>query len=279
VLAGFLDPEILAGPRAYRVEIWTIVFSNFLATQQRFAMVLILFAGPNLISQDLRYNALPMYFSRPLRRFDYVLGKLGVIVALLSAVIIVPVILAYVLGLVFSLDLSILSDTFRILVASVAYGLVISISAGLLILALSTLSRNSRYVALFWIGMWFVTSSVAGVLMLINVMQQEGEGHRARKAGQYAEFEAAKSLAAERDWRPLVSYTQNLSRIGQELLGSDAAWEKLSRLEPEGNRKPFLLMFRGPQYPWYWSAAVLVLWLVFSICILNIRIKSLDRLR
>jgi ABC-2 type transport system permease protein len=72
------------------------------------------------------------------------------------------------LGLVFSLDLSILSDTFRILAASVAYGLVISISAGLLILALSSLSRNSRYVALFWIGMWFVTSSVAAVLMLIS---------------------------------------------------------------------------------------------------------------
>ncbi len=28
-MLGFLDPEILAGPRAYRVEIWTICFTLF----------------------------------------------------------------------------------------------------------------------------------------------------------------------------------------------------------------------------------------------------------
>jgi ABC-2 type transport system permease protein len=150
---------------------------------------------------------------------------------------------------------------------------VISISAGLLILALSSLSRNSRYVALFWIGMWFVTSSVAGVLYLVNMEQQAREQHRAVVAGEKIDFKAEKELAARRDWRPLVSYTQNLYRIGQELLGTDAAWEKLSRLHPE------VLDFRGPQFPWYWSAAVLLGWLVLSICILNFRIKSLDQLR
>lgn len=279
MLSGLLGPEILAGPRAYRVEVWTIVFSFFLATEQWFAMVLVLFTGPNLISQDLRYNALPLYFSRPLRRFDYVVGKLGVIVALLGSVIVLPSIFAYLLGLVFSLDITILRDTFRILLASVAYGLIIAVSAGMLILALSSLSRNSRYVALFWIGMWFVTSSVAGVLMLVNIEQQARERHRALTAGERIDFDAEQRQAAKRDWRPLVSYTQNLSRIGQELLGTNAAWESLSRLEPESEREPMLLMFRGPQFPWYWSAAVLVLWLVLSICILNLRIKSLDSLR
>jgi ABC-2 type transport system permease protein len=279
VLGGVLNPEILAGPRAYRVEIWTIVFSYFLAAEQWFAMVLILFVGPNLISQDLRYNSLPLYFSRPLRRIDYVIGKLGVIVALIGSVIILPAIAAYVLGLIFSLDISILRDTFRILLASVAYGLVISISAGLLILALSSLSRNSRYVALFWIGLWFVTNAVAGILMLIQMEQQGREQRRAMAAGENAEVAAYRESAAAGDWRPLVSYTENLSRIGQHLLGTDAAWEKLSRLEPEGNREPLLLRFRGPQFPWWWSALVLVGWLGLSLCILNIRVKSLDRLR
>jgi ABC-2 type transport system permease protein len=279
IIGGVLDPEILAGPRAFRVEVWTITFSYFLAVEQWFAMVLILFVGPNLISQDLRYNALPLYFSRPLRRFDYVLGKLGVIVALLGSVIILPAIAAYVLGLIFSLDVTILHDTFRILFASVAYGLVISISAGLLILALSSLSRNSRYVALFWIGMWFVTSAVAGVLAAANFEERIHEAHRAAAAGERVDERAEDQAAAERDWRPLVSYTENLSRVGQHFLGSDAAWERLSRLEPESQREPYLLRFRGPQFPWYWSAAVLAGWLVLSICILNFRIQSLDQLR
>ena len=68
---------------------------------------------------------MPLYFSRPLRRIDYFLGKLGVIAAFLGMVIIVPSIVAYVLGMLFSLDITILRDTFGILLASICYGLVI----------------------------------------------------------------------------------------------------------------------------------------------------------
>src|SRR5262249_42238033 len=133
--------------------------------------LLVLLAGPVLISQDLRYNALPLYLSRPLRRIDYFLGKLGTVVALLGMIAIVPAVIAYILGLLFSLDSTILGDTFRILLASVGYGLIIAISAGMLILALSALSRNSRYVALFWLGVWFITGFVSTVL--VNIQREE----------------------------------------------------------------------------------------------------------
>ena len=53
----------------------------------------------------------PLYFSRPVRRIDYFAGKLGVIAVYLSAVMIVPVLLAYVLGVAFSLDPLVLRDT------------------------------------------------------------------------------------------------------------------------------------------------------------------------
>ena len=76
---SFLHPGILAVPRHYRLQTWTICYDFFLLTELRFAMIVVLLVGPNLISQDLRFNALPLYFSRPLRRIDYFLGKLGVI--------------------------------------------------------------------------------------------------------------------------------------------------------------------------------------------------------
>ena len=85
-LASILGPEILADPKAYRVEVWTLAYHYFLLTELRFSMILVLLVGPNLISQDLRFNALPLYFSRPLRRIDYFLGKLGVIVVFLGLV-------------------------------------------------------------------------------------------------------------------------------------------------------------------------------------------------
>ncbi len=279
LLSSLLGRPILIGPRDYRIEIWTICFHYFLSWEQWLAMILVLLVGPNLISQDLRYNALPLYFSRPLRRIDYYLGKLGIIVALLAIAIILPALVAYVLGLLFSLDITIFRDTVGILFGSVAYGLVIAVSAGMLMLALSSLSRNSRYVALLWMGLWFISSTVSVILMQVDQAQrmQQTETQPRDWMGEQvllAEIEAAKS-----NWRPLVSYTANLGRVGERLLGTNAAWERLSQLSPPGQRGPFLMMMVSTQYPWHWSAAVLIGLFGISVCILNLSIKSLDRLK
>src|SRR5262249_4981844 len=116
-----------------------------------------------------------LYFSRPLRRVDYFFGKLGVIVAFIGMVMIVPSVLAYVLGLLFSLDFSIVKDTLPLLLSSIAYGLIVAVVSGVLMLALSSLSRNSRYVGLFWIGFLLLTSMTAGILNQIDHEQRMRE--------------------------------------------------------------------------------------------------------
>jgi ABC-2 type transport system permease protein len=278
-LTSLLGRPVLAGPREYRVEIWTLCFHYFLSWELWFSMVLVLLVGPNLISQDLRYNALPLYFSRPLRRIDYFAGKLGVIVALLAALVIVPSIVAYVMGLLFSLDITIVRDTSRILVASITYGLVIAFSAGTLMLALSSLSRNSRYIALLWMGIWILTSTVSLVLMQVAQEERRHQAGERRLSRASEEFITAEIEAAKSDWRPLVSYSGNLRRVGEHLLRTNDAWERLSQLSPVGQRNQFLLQLMGNQYPWYWSAAVLTGVFLVSACILHLSIKSLDRLK
>jgi ABC-2 type transport system permease protein len=278
-LLDILGPEVATNPRQLRTEVWTVCYSYFLAVELNFSMILILLVGPNLISQDLRYNALPLYFSRPLRRIDYFFGKLGVIVAFLGMVIIVPSLIAYTLGLLFSLDITIVRDTFRILLASVIYGLVIAVSAGLLVLALSSMSRNSRYISLLWLAIWIGSSAVAGTLETANSAQRMQQAWRAGQGMGSEDYFAAALEASKSNWRPLVSYTANLSRVGEELLGTAGAWEELSKFRPANERAIFLLGELGPQYPWSWSAAVLAGLLGLSICILNLKIKSLDRLK
>ncbi|MEX0643219.1 MAG: hypothetical protein WD468_10990 [Pirellulales bacterium] len=279
LLTSLLGRPVLAGPREYRVEIWTLCFHYFLVWELWISMVLVLLVGPNLISQDLRYNALPLYFSRPLRRIDYFVGKLGVIVALLSAVIILPAAVAYGLGLLFSLDITIVRDTTGILLASASYGLLIAVSAGMLMLAFSSLSRNSRYVALFWMAAWILTGTVSWVLVMVE------NAHRMHQAGIHRrdwaneEFLTAELAAAKSDWRPLISYTANLSRVGERLLRTNAAWERIGQLSPAGQRSRFLRRMMGNQYPWYWSAAVLAGLFAVSAWILNRSIRSLDRLK
>lgn len=58
--------------------------------QAFFAFLLTVLIGPGLVSPDLANNALPLYLARPLSRPQYVLGKVAVLVAVLSAVTWLP---------------------------------------------------------------------------------------------------------------------------------------------------------------------------------------------
>jgi ABC-2 type transport system permease protein len=304
LLASIFNPELLMDPKHYRLTVWTLSYGYFLSTELWLSMIMVLLVGPNLISQDLRFNALPLYFSRPLRRIDYFAGKLGIVAAFLGMVTVVPAIVAYLAGMLLSLDVTIVRDTFGLLLSAIAYGAIIAVSAGLLILALSSLTRNSRYVVLFWLGIWFLSGITSTVLEATSQEERQFSQYRmmerseilreSRNQGhltaeqqlrlQHAEEELREMTAAQMkeertDWRPMVSYAGNLSRIGRELLGTDAAWKELSQFQPEGRRDRFLLRYMGTQYPWEWSAYVLGGLCGVSLCILSFRIRSMDRLR
>jgi ABC-2 type transport system permease protein len=272
-----LPEELKAGPRGYRTTIWTLAFRQFFEVQLIFPMILVLLVGPDLISQDLRFNAIPLYLSRPVRRFEYFLGKFGVIAAFLSAVTIGPVLLAFAVGYAFSLDPRVVVDTARVLAASLAYSAIVVTSAGLLMLAFSSLSRSSRYVGAMWLGFWLISSMASGVL-------QEAVGA---------------------EWCPLVSYTQNLHRVRDALLDSGTAWDRLTSLSQVGPRdirgpfgpgrrrgrgaRPAPVVEVSPErsrsawapatYPWTGSAGVLAALAVASLLVLTTRVRGLDRLR
>jgi ABC-2 type transport system permease protein len=250
LLTGLPD-EFKVSPQTYRISIWTISYQFFFQVEIFFSMILIILVGPGLISQDLRFNAMPLYFSRPLRRIDYFIGKLGVIGFVLGVVAVGPAILAYLLGMCFSLDLAVIKDTARLFFASVGYGLVVVLSAGTLMLAMSSLTRNSRYVGVIWMGIWFISSGVS--VALTNLLH--------------------------RDWCPIFSYTANLLRISNALLGTRSAWEPLATFFPEQRREQQLATLSNTGYPWYWSALVLAALFGISIWILSQRVKSLDRLK
>lgn len=63
--------------------------------QSSLCFLLALFVGPALISPDLRNNGLALYLSRPFNRTEYVLGKMSVLVILMSAITWVPGLLLF----------------------------------------------------------------------------------------------------------------------------------------------------------------------------------------
>jgi ABC-2 type transport system permease protein len=256
----FLPMAVLQSPKDFRGEVWSLVFSSFLWVETFAAMVLVVIIGPNLISQDLRFNAMPLYLSRPLTRIDYFAGKLATIAAFLFAVILVPAVLTYLLGIGFSLDFRVIGGTFRIVPACIAYGVVVVTVAGLFMLAISSLSKNSRYVAALWIGIWLVGGFASGIL---------GDPH-----------------VLGFKWGPIVSITNNLSRVREVLLGTKESYEKIRDAGQQaipGFVRPVdpppVPTFFAQDYPWQWSAYVLLGLVVLSLWILTTRVKSLDRLR
>lgn len=58
--------------------------------QGALSFLLVLLIGPALVSPDLRNNGLALYLSRPFSRSEYVLGKISVLLILLSAITWVP---------------------------------------------------------------------------------------------------------------------------------------------------------------------------------------------
>jgi ABC-2 type transport system permease protein len=70
-------------------------FETFVEVQGAFSFILAVLVAPPLISRDLANNALPLYLCRPLSRTEYVLGKMAVVVILLSLITWVPGLLIF----------------------------------------------------------------------------------------------------------------------------------------------------------------------------------------
>jgi len=68
----------------------TFFFLVFVYIQAIFALIMTVLIGPNLISTDLSNNALPLYLCRPFSKTEYVLGKMSVLLLLLSCITWVP---------------------------------------------------------------------------------------------------------------------------------------------------------------------------------------------
>jgi ABC-2 type transport system permease protein len=70
-------------------------FFFFVYFQGFLAFLATVFIGPRLVSRDVTDNAVALYLARPFSRAEYVLGKLSVLLILLSAITWVPMLLLF----------------------------------------------------------------------------------------------------------------------------------------------------------------------------------------
>lgn len=80
---------------ARNIPIGGAFFFIFINIQTSLAFIFTVIVGPVLISRDLTNNALPLYLSRPFTRFEYIAGKMSVLLILLSMITWVPGLLLF----------------------------------------------------------------------------------------------------------------------------------------------------------------------------------------
>ena len=114
-----------------------------------FMMVMILVvSGAGLISDDLKYNSLQLYFSRPLEKRDYLTGKAAVILFFLLLLTVVPGFLFIILKLLFSGNFRFIAAYPWLPVSIIVFSLLVTFFFCLYTLLLSSLSKNRRYVSI-----------------------------------------------------------------------------------------------------------------------------------
>ena len=65
-------------------------FQTYVIVQGTIGFFLAMLVGPQQVSRDLTNNALPLYLCRPFTRTEYVVGKMSILIILISAVTWVP---------------------------------------------------------------------------------------------------------------------------------------------------------------------------------------------
>lgn len=135
-------------------------FREFLDHQGVFVFFVTIYVGAGLIASDRRANALQLYLSKPLTRAEYIAGKLAVLFALLLFVTWAPAISLLLVEVMFAGSLTFVRQNVYLLPAITLLSVLQVLVASMTILALSSMSRSSRFVGIMYAGLIFFTAAL-----------------------------------------------------------------------------------------------------------------------
>jgi ABC-2 type transport system permease protein len=143
-------------------------FRDFFDKQDIFVFIVTVTLGASLIAQDRRVNALQIYLSKPLTRAEYIFGKLGILMTFLLFITWAPAVLLLGVQVMFAGNFSFVLANAYLLPAITLYSLLEIVMVSTSMLALSSLSTNSRFVGILYTALIFFGQALSGVLRFIT---------------------------------------------------------------------------------------------------------------
>jgi len=120
-------------------------------------VIIVIFCGSGLICDDLKHNALQLYFSRPIKKKDYFFGKTAVIVFFLFILTLIPGLVFFIMKLVFSGSFKFFVSYPWLPLSIIGYSVVVTAFFSFFTLFLSSLSKNRRYVTILIFGTYILS--------------------------------------------------------------------------------------------------------------------------
>ena len=140
-----------------RHVVWSWLLMTFFRYPQSIMLLFLVgFIAPGLISRDVRSRAFLLYFSRPIGRFEYILGKLVVPAMFIAFITCLPALVLYVVGVMLSTDWSIIGMTWDIPFRVLAATWILILPTASIALMLSSLTQESRFATFAWFALWIM---------------------------------------------------------------------------------------------------------------------------
>jgi len=155
-------------PQASFLKPTAETFRQFLDQQSIFVFFVSVYVGAGLIANDRRANALQIYLSKPLTRTEYVFGKLAILMTFLLAVTWAPAMVLLLVQIAFAGNFTFFQNNLFLFPAITVFAALQVITVSSTMLALSSLSKSARYVAILYAMVLFFSSAIYGVLYAVT---------------------------------------------------------------------------------------------------------------
>jgi ABC-type transport system involved in multi-copper enzyme maturation permease subunit len=127
-----------------------------------FLLVLVLvFASAGLIAEDLKHSSLQLYFARPLKKRDYLIGKLAVIAFFVLIITALPWVLLVVFKLIFAGNFKFIAAYPWLPLSILGYAVLLTVFLGFYLLLMSASGRSTRYVTVLIFFVYYFSAVLA----------------------------------------------------------------------------------------------------------------------
>lgn len=129
-----------------------------------FALLSTAWYGSGQFADDRRVGAHQLYFSRPLTRLDYALGKLAVVAFFAACALLLPGLVLCLVATITSPDASFLVEQYDVILETLLYGAVWVLTISLAVLATSSLASRKVFALVGMFAIFVLSFALASLL-------------------------------------------------------------------------------------------------------------------